>query len=348
MTINPNKKKIGIFTICDALNYGAFYQMFGLYKYFEQQGHEVYIFSFPESASRKIIKYFSFNPIRQYRKSKLRFNFHKDESQLNIKKYNGEFLDIAVLGSDELWNIQNNSFTSHDAYFGIGINADSVISYAPSIGFCDPNIILDNPKIRKALSKLDCFSARDIATREMLMKVTNCNVELVGDPTILYNDWRKHIRNFKSSEKYLLYYGYDSNPPFKTDLLKFAKQNSFKIYSSGFNTHDWCDKNLLLSPLEFLGLLINSHGFFTSTFHGTVMASLLNVPFVSFSKGQKVIDFINRFDLNERFWHKDKKNIVEILSCKDFNKTNEQLNHFMNLSRKFIKKSASNNNIKDV
>lgn len=309
--------KVGIFTITDALNYGAFYQMFGLYKYLEDQGHDVVLYTGSESFLRLAIKYFSPNPSRLIRKTRMRKLFNRNEHDLVIRKYKGEKIDIAVLGSDEIWNLDNSSFEHHDHYFGIGINAKKIVAYAPSVGFCSTETFTKS-KLPRNLANIDYCLVRDNRT-EYLSKLVNVSrVKQVVDPTILYNNWEKHIPENKYTDPYFLYYGYATNPEFKNELISRSRESGLKLISAGYNIHDWCDLNINVTPFEFLSLIKGSHAFYTSTFHGTVMASILKHPFTVSTKSQKVLDFISKFSLEKNIFCPKSNYKVSNISDKSF------------------------------
>ncbi|MDA8944039.1 polysaccharide pyruvyl transferase family protein [Porticoccaceae bacterium] len=330
-----SKKKIGIFTITDALNYGAFYQMFGLYSYLKDQGHEVVLYSGTDSLKRLVVKYFSPNIRRLIRKTHMRNLFRSDESSLIIKRYKGEKLDVAVLGSDEIWNLDNNSFTHHDYYFGIGVNATKILAYAPSVGYCSMDTFTQHSQPRNVANLYSCM-VRDKQTEELAKIVGGNKIAQVVDPTILYNNWEKHIQKSNMKAPYYLYYGYDTNPYFKYDLIARSREQGIKLVSAGYNVHDWCDVNLNVTPFQFLGLIKASKAFYTSTFHGTVMASILRHPFTVSTKSQKVLDFLSKFSLENHIYSDPHYEVISI-SDESYRKIIESSNH----SRKILKNAAN-------
>lgn len=273
-------KKIGIFTLTDALNYGAFYQMFALHEYLNENYGEHYsitIYSPKETFKGKLIKYFSYNIKRFYRKSVLRFKFYQNKKGVKIASYNGEHLDIAFFGSDEIWNIENNSFPNDPIFFGLGVNATKKVAYAPSVGFAKIKTFDSHKVLLNSIEDLDLVFYRDDETRKLAEKAGQKKFERVVDPTILYDDWEKHIVPPKkvSRQPYIAYYSYSSSPPFLKSLIDFSEKKKLPIISAGYNTHTWASKNLILSPWEFLSFLKDAEYIFTTTFHGTIMSILL-------------------------------------------------------------------------
>ena len=115
--------KIGIFTLTDALNYGAFYQMFALQAYIKEnyRNVDVVIYKPKDTIIKKIKRNVSINPKRLFRKQILYKRFRSCQIDINIKTYKNDILDIAFIGSDEIWNVENRSFDNNPNFFGLKI-----------------------------------------------------------------------------------------------------------------------------------------------------------------------------------------------------------------------------------
>jgi len=164
------------------------------------------------------------------------------------------------------------------------------------------------------LKRVDTILARDFITKIVAEKITEKNVDIVCDPTILFNKWNNvELPASMIDSEYILYYGYTSQPPFLSSLLEFSKEAKLQIISSGYHYHSWCSKNLMVGPFSFLRLLKDAKYVFTTTFHGTVMSTLFNKRFCYYASGQKVKDFAEKFNLG--FSH-----INENSSSKDINR----------------------------
>jgi len=293
------KQKVGIFTLTHALNYGAFYQMYAMTRFFEKSGYDVTVFDCQRTLKYKVLRLFSYNPDRQVRKIILHRKYKNDRAVIRIRPYENEKLDFAILGSDEIWNLENRSFEHSPEYVGLGISARSIIAYAPSIGYAAPENLIADEDFKKGLRRADGILARDQETRNVAERVTGRSISEVIDPTILFNSWDEMLSDrTKPDEDYILYYGYTGEPWFKDALIDFAKEKGLKIYTAGFRKHDWCDKNLLAGPREFLDLMQNAKYVFTNTFHGLVMAVLLDKSLCYSSPMQKIKDFSEKIGIN--------------------------------------------------
>jgi len=288
----PKKQKVGIFTLTHALNYGAFYQMYAMARYFEKYGYEVTVYDCQRTLKYKIIRNFSYHLGRQLRKSILHLKFRKDREAIRIEPYLGQDMDLAILGSDEIWNLKNKSFEHSREYLGLGITAHSIIAYAPSVGYAEPEILIGDDDFQQGLRNSDGILVRDKKTKSIAERVTGRIISEVVDPTILFNSWGELLTNdLEQGADYILYYGYTSTPKFKSALISFAKEKGLKIYTAGFRKHAWCDKNFLIGPSGFLNLMKNAKYVFTDTFHGLVMAVLFDKSICYAAPMQKIRDF---------------------------------------------------------
>ncbi len=308
--------KIGIFTITDALNYGAYFQMYAMYKHLVDLGHDVTVYDCNRSLKLKIIKNVSVNPKRHVFKRKLIKNYGSDWKKVVIKKYKGEKLDFAFLGSDEIWNLDNNHFYHAPEFFGIGVNSKIKVAYAPSVGFGNIDSIKYSENLKDAIRKIDYLYPRDSQTKNL---IESCNaigsngavVESV-DPTIVYNNWSDY-RTEKKKKAQIVYYSYDKNPPFKKELLDFAHQNGLKVISAGFQ-NEWADESSYLGPFDFLRLISESEYVITTTFHGTIMSALLDCNFVCIPNGQKALNLVRKFGLEEHVYSESENLAAKLLS----------------------------------
>jgi len=293
-----NNLKVGIFTLTHALNYGAFYQMYAMATYFESIGYDVTVFDCQRTLKYRILRLFSYNPRRQLRKIVLHYRFSKDREAIRIKPYRGQRLDLAILGSDEIWNIDNPSFEHAPEYIGLGIDAGKIVAYAPSIGYAEPSQLIKNKEFRQGLNNINGVLARDEATQRVVEDVTSRHIPQVVDPTILMGKWDGFLGSYpKTSDRFILYYSYKSSPVFKDALIAFAKSKNLKIYTAGFRIHDWCDENFAFGPRDFLALMAKAEYVFTDTFHGFVMATLLDKCFCYAAPMQKIKDLAHKIGI---------------------------------------------------
>lgn len=283
-------KKIGICTLYFGNNFGAILQAFALQEVLKEMGHEV------EFIKVKDIQINMNQPNADlFEESRKYINLNENVFDKVKDKY-----DAIIIGSDEMWNINNRTFEHLDEYFGKNLIADKIVSYAPSANgvTCEQLKELYGDKVK--FEEFDHISARDEGTQKLVKDISGRDATLVLDPTLLVSDFSKYATNpFPDLKDYIILYGYKFSEEEKNKIIKFAKENNKKIYSLVFEL-DWAE-TLYVDIFGFLGVIKNADYMMTNTFHGTLFALILEKEFAVFSnKNSKVVDIINKFQFQER------------------------------------------------
>lgn len=304
-------KKVAIITVQNSLNYGAYLQAYALSKTCSEINENTY---FINTKARKPYR----ETFRQIIKALLQFKFKKIGYELTlIKKYKKawkEFKiispkdinkeDICITGSDEIWNIVRREMLNFPIFFGIGINTDNIVSYAPSCNTTPIELFKEQPQLITALKKYKNISVRDNHTKEVVTELTKKNVVKVLDPTLLkkkeYYQEKEDVVDIDG--KYILVYSYSDD--IKLDEVKqikeYAKENDLKLVAVGLHL-DWCDINIAASPMEFLGLVDKSEKIITSTFHGTIFSFIYRKNFIVYPGNKnKILNFLEDWNLQSR------------------------------------------------
>ncbi|MCK5615431.1 polysaccharide pyruvyl transferase family protein, partial [Candidatus Pacearchaeota archaeon] len=204
--------RIGIITFHRAINYGAVLQMYALYTYLKQQGHDPFVIDFKQTypdgyLGRRIISLIK-HPFDIFSAVKSRVLVKKGDSYLSqgfesfLKRFitfsgtsqtleelqnNPPEADIYICGSDQIWNPDEIGF--NPAYFlDFGPSDLNRISYGPSFGRNEiPNTYIDDLKIN--LEKLDAISVREASGVEIVEQLTGREATQVLDPTLLLDDY---------------------------------------------------------------------------------------------------------------------------------------------------------------
>lgn len=290
--------KIAIVTIYDAFNYGSFLQAYAMQETLKKMGHDVTVLDCgTEPKYRKIRKMIILKkPIFSMKRF---FAYQKDWKKLNIARNTDTQYDVAIIGSDEVWNIKG-SFEQWPQYLGEKINAKRLVAYAPSVGFSRPEELLASERFTRGVKRFDAICPRDNVTREVCKTLSSNVTERVIDPTLLMlDDWESLLPPVKEAGKYVVYYSYLDESPMKSYVLRFAKERGLKVIIAGFD-YRWGDKERMDSPLEFLTLLKNAEFVFTSTFHGSVLSTILQKKIMVRPSGQKVTDYLELVGMSHR------------------------------------------------
>ncbi len=318
--------KAGIITHYDVHNHGAQLQLYALCKQLGRFGYEARAltykknYDFLELGIEK--KYsISFRSIPYYMGYLFRkgfgrtlYNYNKRKSLKRFRQENsleGEYyskaeeLDIAVIGSDEIFSIEPGL---NPCFWGMGVPCEKVVSYAASCGPTTEKFIQEhyaNEFITAGIQRIGTLSVRDQNTYNIVKARTDKDVTIVCDPVLLY-DFVEERKSKKrpTYKKYCIVYSYDNNMNDKetTNAIRtYAKEHDLDVYSVGYY-HKWCDKNINLSPLELFEWFGNAECVFTDTFHGTVVSLVSNAEFVTkiSGNGNKLAFLLDQYEVTAR------------------------------------------------
>lgn len=310
-------KKIGIFTFWNVPNYGCFLQAYALQKivsellddcvvgqlaYLEKHHYNHYYGFFDIH-----YKYTAINPkfyrhilgqLKNSKKRKTIRKFLEYYKEIPNFKYSGGRLDSSdfeavVFGSDIIWDFSHPVILYEKQLFGYNIDTIKV-AYAPSIG----NAIYQEDNcpdfVKEGICSFDSIAVRDSNSKDAIDRITGRNVEIVLDPTLLY-DFKKDTKVIepKKARDYILIYGIHFEQKLIDEILEYAGENDLDIINLAFvdnNNYDWCSFNLKIgevSPFEWMGYLKHAEILVTSTYHGLIFGINFNKKIVF-----KATDFI--------------------------------------------------------
>lgn len=323
-------KKVGICTLYFADNFGAILQAFSLQNILQNLGHEVEFIKLKDFKG-DINNYNSEN----FKKSQTYLNICSDIYDKDIHNY-----DTIIVGSDEMWNINNNSFEHLDEYFGYNFNCQNIISYAPTANGVTSETLRNIYNNRIDFSKFSNLSVRDKATQELVKEISNVDAKLVLDPTLLMDSFDPFVKYPDPNLKdYILIYGYNFSEDEKSKIIQFAKENNKEIYSLALGANPgWC-KSLNADIYEFLGYFKNADYTITNTFHGLLFSLILEKEFAVFNNSSKLNDMIKKFNLHSRN-AKNFDNLSTIFNHKvDYENINKLKLEQRNQSLEFLKEA---------
>jgi hypothetical protein len=332
--------KVGIMSMHRVMNWGSFLQAYALKRTVEKLGHEcVFIDIKPGlglteqevqqvkssvvklSFIGKIVRLFRgvlrLRPLSPYKayiwSRKYKSNFYKKFwPMLGIDPFKYTYdqeCDIAIIGSDEVFNCVQNSLTCRSMHlFGNGVKASKIISYAGSFGRTTIDSIEDlglKERLIDSLSKLSDISVRDTYSSDNIKNLLGITPKLNVDPVLIY-DFDDVVPVNVSESKYMVVYGYHNriNKPETIKRIKnFARKNKLKIIS--LCTYCWwCDKSIMSkTPFELLTFFKNADYVVTDTFHGTIFSIKYNKRFCTIirnSNFQKISSLLMQFGLSDR------------------------------------------------
>lgn len=188
-----------------------------------------------------------------------------------------EPVDTVVVGSDEVWNFRHPWYAGYPLFFGDGLKADRVVSYAASFGSHDADDALD-PRWAERLQRFGALAVRDENSRRLLQGALGCEPELVLDPCLQF---AQVCRRAPSAEpRDVVVYGHSFPDGFGPRVRAWADRAGLRLVSLGYR-NDWADEQRLAAgPEEFAQAMGDALAVVTNFFHGCVFALVNAKPFV--------------------------------------------------------------------
>jgi hypothetical protein len=307
--------QVKILSMQRVINYGSFMQAYALKRVVEGYGHAVGFCDFvpgqPRHLGAKVVPDTRLDKLRKLPrllKSPLGYlakrRFHRELRQtfqqvawpllgLSAAPDLDYDADIFIVGSDEVFNYtQNHVFGYVPAFFGHGVSARRIISYAASAGYANVGDIERDgmaDEISSGLRRFTGLGVRDQNTFEIAARYGAIEPRLVIDPTLIY-DFDAEVAAAAAKPipglgdaPYLLVYAYNGrldSPEEIASIRQVARARGWRLVSAGFH-HDWCDANLVVTPFELLRLFSRAQAVVTDTFHGSIFSIKFRRPFVS-------------------------------------------------------------------
>ena len=283
--------------------------------------------------------------IRNYKKLKANKSFRN--KVFKFENYATADIDMAVVGSDEVFSIPMGI---NMMMYGHGVNTNKMISYAPAFGQTNMELLEKRHAktlVAEGLKKFVDISARDEHTKKLIEELTDRDVTMVCDPAILHKFEDEEVKTgIKLPEKeYLVVYAYDFNMTDENEvkaIKEYAQKNNLITVSPG-TYHKWCDKNISCNALEWVEVIKNAECVVTDTFHGTITATIMNVPTAVLIRNSlnsnKMTDLLNKLGITERRLNQVSLEELENVFGKntDFEKVNKNIDFLRNESLKYLK-----------
>jgi len=368
--------KAGIITFHCADNFGAVLQVYGLQEIIKEMNIEVEIIDFRPQELTEPYNH-TVNFVRNYKKngcpgvaklllSKL-YNYRNIENRLkSFNKFRNKYLNVSdnkyktskdllynppkynyyLTGSDQVWNPYFKKAIG-DSYFLDFVDDKSSIkiSYAASIAEVVEDELFED--YNKYINTFDYISIREKSSLEFIKSVSNKDVFVTLDPTLLLdkNKWKIISKKPETKEKYILVYDLQNNNELNRLANKLSEEMGLKIisYSNKKNYNNSIQSFRFKGPEEFLGLFENAELILTSSFHGTVFSVINNKPFYTIphtTRGSRMIDLLRTLNLEDRIIYTE-----EDLKGNDYNINYDKVNILLEEKRQesisFLKKSFS-------
>lgn len=196
-----------------------------------------------------------------------------------------------IVGSDQLWRTDS---VEH-GYYTLEWVPDPIrkIAYSTSIGVKEVPWF-QVKKNQRFMNRFDYIALREQSACDLVYKLTGRKVEVVLDPTLLFNGERwMDIQQFEPliAGKYIFCYLLGNNPWQRERIKRVKAETGLKIVAlqhldeyipSDEGFADEAPYNV--GPREFLNYIRNAEYVFTDSFHCSVFSILYKKPFFTFSR----------------------------------------------------------------
>jgi len=327
--------RIAVLTFHYCYNYGALLQAYATRRVLERFGHEVcfpdyvppYFRQFVSSAREwkrnwglRSGRFWSGLPITLRLKIEVAhrrkaFDRFRQEHLPRVSYASKDALAADVdsfgafwVGSDQVWNM--NWMESFDGFYFLDFIAEKSscrrIGYAPCFGRKDqpPELLKRSLPL---IQKFDMIGSRNDVTRDLVQERTGKSVEMVCDPTLLW-DFSEFVQK-QSSGDYILLYSLDKRLlPLGVELADFYKKHyNLKIIQllaeSPVSSSQVDERAYGADPADWVSLLYNAKFIVTDSFHACLFALKFNKKFVAYSSGwrkMRLADILAKAGMSER------------------------------------------------
>jgi len=286
--------KIGILTFHRCINYGSYWQARCLAEGLRARSHDAVILDHDSQEVNLAEWRCAFQPVLPtavpksdyplYREKILKF-FRIFESlplsprfQLEDPAEMGNY-DVVVVGSDEVWNLSHPWFGGCSLFYGDGIRAQRLVSYAASFGNYDASWGMDQTWAEK-LRNFEFISVRDENSQTIVKNALGFEPEMVLDPCLQFPVVPDERNLDKLQQPYVAVYGHNFSEYFAREIRRWADSKTLPLISIGYR-NDWADEQWLTAdPHDFAHFMACSEAVATNFFHGCVFALRNTKPFV--------------------------------------------------------------------
>ena len=334
--------RIAILTHPYVRNYGGILQCVALQNTLEEKGHEVEVIHFKPSPKRNVrrrikllFRDFSFQRFYEWffdtcsdflgkmtSKQKpvslallencarfIKENIHRtetcDEDTIGRLVERRQY-DAVIIGSDIVWVWLGKERL---IYFGdwqpryagelISYAACSTLSHVPKF---------NRAKLGSLLDGFSHISVRDKHTFNLIRGYTQKDIQIVADPTILY-DFRRYLKPYEG-EDYIFAYvlGKEINGGHRKAIAAMKQRygdipvKAVVLSDESTDIVPYVDEVVDdASPDVWLNLLVHSKAVYTDSFHGVIFSLKYHKPFIAYYKeatrSTRLIDLKERFGL---------------------------------------------------
>ena len=250
------------------------------------------------------------------------------------KKY-----DLVIEGSDEVFKASDKLYLH--MYVAVD-NAETLITYAAACGSTSIKGLNEKNRatVKALMKKYKCISVRDEHTYNYIKSLYDGRIDRHLDPVLVGGLCKRKHKNVKL-KNYMIVYAYGNRIRDRKEIeaiKDYAKKRNLQTIAVGAPQF-WCDKFLIVSPLEVLDYFYHADCVVTDTFHGSIFSIINKCNFVTIlrkSNENKLGGLLKQLKLEDRIVD-DVDNLPEMLEKNiDYSKVDEILDKERIRARKYL------------
>lgn len=302
------RSKIGVLTFHRCINYGSYWQARALVEGLRARGHAAEILDHQSRWVKRAEWKCGLQPVlptpvpssdRRLYAAKMRTFFEAFEAlplsapfDLHRPEEMDDY-DTVVVGSDEVWNLHHPWYGQCGLFYGDGLRAQRLVSYAASFGSYSAWWGLSQEWADR-LARFASISVRDENSRALVDHHVGVNPTLVLDPCLQF-PLAVEPGDAGAETPYVAVYGHNFTGAFVEQVRHWASRRGYPLVSIGYR-NDWADRQWLdASPHDFARFIAGAAAVATNFFHGCVFSLRNARPFVcevSPYRSLKVLDLM--------------------------------------------------------
>lgn len=283
--------KIGVLTFHRCINYGSYWQARCLVEGLRRLGYEAVLLDHASRAVDRAEWRCALSPMLPQPTPRSDFPLYADKARRFFTAFaqlplsapfplddpaEMDDYELIIVGSDEVWNLRHPWYGGKRLFWGEGLRADRLASYAASFG---NHAVGDGLSADWAarLQQFNRISIRDENSRLLIETALEREPELVLDPVLQFPP--EVEGEVELEGPYVAVYGHSFPEWFSTSVARWSRENGRKLISIGYR-NDWADAQWIdAGPREFSRFMAGADAVVTNFFHGCIFALINGKPF---------------------------------------------------------------------
>lgn len=307
--------RVGVLTFHRCINYGSYWQARCLVEGLRARGHDAVLLDHHDDDVSRAEWRCAFQPSLPERSRAEDLPRYKEKGRKFLAAFDAlpqsarfrldqpetlDGYDAVVVGSDEVWNFRHPWYGGKPIFFGEGVKAPRLVSYAASFGNHDAGDGIGRDWAAK-LARFTAISVRDENARRLVVEALGEEPATVLDPCLQFAEVAR-VEPAIADAPYALVYGHVFPTWLQERVAAWSRRSGVELISLGYR-NDWVERHQIeAGPIEFAQLMAGASAVVTNFFHGCVFALVGGKPLVtspSEYRFNKVRDLTNALNARE-------------------------------------------------